>query len=396
MMVHFKQIVTFLLFQVNLPNKTITIPSGQFCLIFEVSITEESDKNGSIKTYPFFCEEEFVEIGAEITQNTYPVLIFISCCFIFVTLIVNIILKENRTKLFGKLTIGFLANVFLAFLFTGVHYSLNVPEHKSYLDTPFCKFLGYIVQHTWIAFFFWMSAMSINITQTFTQNFRNTRNESRSTTRIILYTLYAQGIPLLITMVTLIMDYSGTKDQIVPNMAVFSCFLGQEYSSNPDPFYMTSVFLYFYLAITIVIVMNFICFIITGFSLMKHWVQMKSMEQSSNNGPLTQARILLNLFIIMGVPWIFEIISAYVDHTFPDSESKFESRLALDIISMLQGIFIFLALVCKPQVMKSVRTTITSTFSSTASTSSTSSQASRTSTVSMESRGSPVIRVPRS
>jgi hypothetical protein len=304
------------------------------------------------------CETDGLRDEAKFTSRFYHIPIFISAFFILLTIIVYLLLTDNCSKLFGKLTIGFLINVLLAFFFSGVHFSLNVAENQEWLNTPFCKALGYIVQHTWLSFFLWMSAMAINITITFAQGFKAKGQGKKQTTALTLNILYAQGIPLVITVITLIMDRQRPNGAILPNMGQFSCFLGSEYSKVPEAFYKTPVFLYFYLAISVIIVINVICLAITGGHIINHWTQMKEMQKNGlSQGVVAQARILGNLFVIMGIPWIFEIISAYLGHAFPGT---YKLRVALDIVNLLQGILIFIALVCKVQVLETLKASLSS------------------------------------
>merc|ERR1712088_147541 len=384
--------------QVISENFTQNYSQGEFCIHFTNSGDELMNETKEDTLRPVFsvCTFELTEEELEEREKTkqfYPVFIFISSFFLFVTLVVYCLLQENRSKLFGKLTIGFLLNIFLAFLATGIHYSLNVGVNRDYLQTPLCKALGYIVQHTWISFFCWMSAMALNITYTFTQSFRHSSAMSNKQTRaVLLQILLGQGIPLLVTLVTLAMDTMGSEDQVLPNMGVYSCFIGEEYKENKSPFYKTPAFLYFYLTIIIAWVINIVCFLVTAVHLMSHWAKAKAMKQSrGNNTPIAHAKILGSLLVIMGGPWIFEIISVYVEHAKPSF--TFNYRLVLDVINLLQGVLIFLALVCKTQVIRPLRNTIASGFSSSMvqSKASVSSMASRTTIVSEAP-----ARIPRS
>merc|ERR1719495_1870949 len=201
------------------------VNNSELCLYFTTSqsMNTEPWEDGSVREVFAACNIEEIPPEEIFTKKFYPSLIFISGVFIFITLVIYCILKENRSKLFGKLTIGFLLNVFIAFLFLGIHYSLDVASNKNYLDTHFCRALGYIIQHFWLAFFFWMSAMSINITNTFAQSFRHSHNDHKQTTMFILNILYAQGIPVLITIFTLLMDNLGTGYNIIPLMGQYTC-----------------------------------------------------------------------------------------------------------------------------------------------------------------------------
>ena len=58
-------------------------------------------------------------------HHNYPVLVFLSSMFILATLVIYCFMTGNRAKLFGKLTIAFPINLFLAFFLNGVHYPLK-------------------------------------------------------------------------------------------------------------------------------------------------------------------------------------------------------------------------------------------------------------------------------
>ena len=154
-----------------------------------------------------------------------------------------------------------------------------------------------------IALFFWMSAMSIHITRTMLNSFKE--NKTDSPARLLLVNIiYAQGLPFLITMVTLIMDNQDfdPKTNIVPQIGEFSCWL----ASGPDdaqdtPFQDSPEFLYFYLVVAFILLLNIVCFLLTGFSLFSHWWQMRGLAQGSINELFkTQLLTVTKLFFIMG------------------------------------------------------------------------------------------------
>ena len=265
-------------------TENVTYISSDFCLVFtDIPDYYDYDYEGSgnassedIRALYSVCYKQEEEKGREFTGIFYPAAIFISDFFIFITICVYLFVKDIRKNIFGKITIGFLTNVFICYTFLGVHYSLDLFSHKQLLDTVFCKVLGYIIQHTFIAFFFWMSAMAFNVTYTFSNTF-TIRKSSNQLKSLLINICYAQGFPLLITGITLGMDFFGPCHYILPNMGKFSCFLGSEF--NPDQsFFKTSEFLYFYLVISIIMVSNIICFIITGTSLISHWWQMRDLQ----------------------------------------------------------------------------------------------------------------------
>lgn len=350
--------------KVQWQNETVHVQYdvSQHCVMFsdmpDYYEYEEDEAKEDIRQFYSVCYEIEEEKGRTFTGLFYPIAIFFSDLLILITLCVYIAVREIRRNLFGKITIGFLINAFLSYFFIGVHYSLDLFNNKDILDTIFCKCLGYIIQHTFIAFFFWMSAMAFNVAYTFTNSF-TMRNSTGKLKHIVVNICYAQGIPLLISVFTIIMDNFGPCDQILPNMGRFTCFLGDQYNES-TPYYNTPEFLYLYLIISILMVVNIVCFGVTGVTLTIHWSQMRELQHRLNDkGVMREFGIIIKLFIIMGIPWMADVISSIVTHTYGKGKS-FELRLALDILNLLTGLFIFLALVCKKEVWMRARKCLTS------------------------------------
>merc|ERR1719412_2720873 len=97
--------------------------------------------------------------------------------------------------------------------------------------------------------------------------------------------------------------------------------------------------------------LNVICFVITGYYLISHWVTVRNMQINSKSNAWTHALIVSKLFLIMGIPWIFDVISAAVEHSYGDGQS-FGARLSLDILNLLTGVIIFLVLCCKKTILR--------------------------------------------
>lgn len=131
---------------------------------------ESNDTEFDVRTLYNICfEQNPEEKGDTFISIFYPISLFISCFFVLLTIIVYCVLEDLRNNLFGKLTLGFLVNVCVSYFFIGIHYCLQYydPSKASYIRSSFCVFLGYIVQHTFIAIFFWTSAMAINCAKRF-------------------------------------------------------------------------------------------------------------------------------------------------------------------------------------------------------------------------------------
>jgi len=299
------------------------------------------------------CHQEKAQKGEQFTSIFYPAAIFISCFFLLVTAIIYCILQDLRSILFGKLTLGFLCNAFVCYFFLGINYSLNLKENKEFLNTNFCIILGYIIHHTFIGFFFWTSAMAINITHKFSNILVSTQGENQKK-GLTLNILYAQGLPIIITTVTALIDAYGSCDAILPNMGRYSCFLGSEFNPNPSIFISSPEFLYFYSIIIIIMISNLICFIITGYFLTSHRSTVRNMQTSNDDNLWKHINVVVKIFFIMGIPWTLDVISAAIENQHGGGGKTFAVRVALDILNLLTGLVIFLVLICKKTVFNKI------------------------------------------
>lgn len=332
--------------------QTEMLNASDFCLSFTKIKTNYSDHDS---IYPLFvvCTGTDINEAEKFTSIFYPVLIFISCLFTLLTLLAYIAIEDLRSNLFGKLVIGFLINVFINYFFNGIHYYLDTQESKYYLNTPFCVFLGYITHHSFISFFFWMNAMAVNIAYKFS-NLLTTHMEENHDINLILTIIYAQGLPLVITFVIAIVDKFGSCNSILPNMGLYSCFIGSQFDPD-ESFLETSNFYYYYLIVMVIVICNTLCFFITGYFLTINWSTVRNMQTSNrDDNIITHVLLVTKISVIMGVPWILDVISAATAQSQGHSKTVW-SRLLLDIVNLLAGVLIFTILVCKKSVWNKLK-----------------------------------------
>ena len=93
----------------------------------------------------------------------------------------------------------------------------------------------------------------------------------------MLYCLYAQGLPVVLTIVTALMDEVGPCEATRPNMGVVKCFVQSKYEPELS-FTQSAQFLYHYLIVATLITVNISCFLLTGIRLCCHWRQMKDIK----------------------------------------------------------------------------------------------------------------------
>jgi len=141
----------------------------------------------------------------------------------------------------------------------------------------------------------------------------------------------------------------------------FLSFRSDPYTKGEVSFFFSSEFLYFYMFLLLIIVVNSLCFFITGYYLISHWTEVKTIR-SNNSGDThwNHALVVAKIFLIMGLTWTLELISAALDHypynantnSYPYSS---EVIIVLDVLNLLTGVIIFFVLVVKESVWKKLK-----------------------------------------
>jgi len=334
----------------------VLFSSGDYCALYSNIFSEE------IYTTYWVCYAEETPVEADqrkLTGIIYPTAILISSVFTFVTIIFYLTVGSLRKTLFAKITLAFLLNVFICYFLLAIVYNFLLSDnHRDFLGSNTCKVLGYIIHHTFIAFFFWMSAMAFNIAKSLS-TMKVVRNSKSSFKSLLVYFLYAQGIPILFTVFTVLMDTMKPGDAPLPNVGEFSCFIGSPYEEDQS-FFKSSEFLYYYLIVLVIITFNILCFSVTTFNLSRHWQAMKDIQTTSDSDGLVEhLTIIIKLSVIMGVPWILDVISAGLQYRL--GSQIFSLRVALDILNLLTGILIFVSLICKPSVWSQIKASYSGT-----------------------------------
>ena len=80
----------------------------------------------------------------------------------------------------------------------------------------------------------------------------------------VRYLLYAQGLPLLIVVITFAVEtqkqYGENNDIGFPNVGIYTCFLGNLLREPSLPYVMTSHFVYFQIIVLILLIINIVLF----------------------------------------------------------------------------------------------------------------------------------------
>ena len=116
-------------------------------------------------------------------------------------------------------------------------------------------------------------------------------------------------MPLLICIVTALMDQFGSCDLTLPNMGVAQCFLGSPWGEqwvsslnetsvgDWTAFFSSPEFLYFHSILIALQAANVLFFLLTVYFLVDHWRNSAGIIKSETRGNFL---IVLKLFFIMG------------------------------------------------------------------------------------------------
>merc|ERR1712012_1314166 len=126
-------------------------------------------------------------------------------------------------------------------------------------------------------------------------------------------------MPLIVTLITVCADNIGSvPDLQKPNMGEYGCFLGYQRIEPKPSFFATSYFNYLYLYLILILIANTVFLILTLIKLREGFKTIEDdiKSQGRNETPGEVKRRLWGQFmtvarisILMGVFWVFELIS---------------------------------------------------------------------------------------
>ncbi|KAJ8722245.1 hypothetical protein PYW08_004647 [Mythimna loreyi] len=276
-------------------------------------------------------EEKFFSDG-----NKYlTIATVISCIFMLLVLVVYLILPELQ-NLGGLILMAYLFSLFMAFALLVV---MQIP--KLFNNNAVCIVVSSVVYYFFLAAFCWMSVMSFDMWSTF--RIVKTSRQRRDWCRFLKYGLYAWGVPLLMTifMVTANINRDNMKSVpwfITPRIPEKGCFLQGG-----------AKFLYFYIPMLILIICNWIFFLMTAFHIRQSNVNSAMLDSAAAGLKLAhrdqkqKLMVYLKLSVVMGLSWLLEVIS-FVYH------SNDIMWLLPDTYNSLIGLAMFLIFVCKKHI----------------------------------------------
>lgn len=236
----------------------------------------------------------------------------ISVGFICITIYVYAILPNLRETQ-DKVTICCISCLAVAFTTLAL-----VQIFSGDIDSHVCYGMGVIIYFFVIAYFAWVNVITANIFKTtLLHNWK-----IRERTWYISNHIYAWTIPIILTIIVLICQHSDIE--LHPEIGVQSCWFGE-----------STVWLYVFVPMGIMITINIILFCCIVYYLYKHTHLIKPSKREVLK---YRCQLYLKLFLMSGLTWIFEILSYF----FKEWDGFW---LSTDIINALHGVVIFAVLV---------------------------------------------------
>ncbi|XP_045772417.1 G-protein coupled receptor Mth-like isoform X3 [Maniola jurtina] len=321
----------------NIPPWTLSTPD-KYCV--DTFILEDQDGTQTTSFDALICLAETVE------KQHYSLsasCMLISCVFILATVGVYGWLPELR-NLHGRVLMTYLMCLFVAFAFLATMQILLLVNN---ICANCCVGLTIVIYFSLESAFFWLNVMCFDIWWTFSGKRGMTLGKLSIKARFFAYALYAFGIPTVLTIIMVSLEFSGLPPHaFMPMIRRQGCFL-----------YGRSRLIYLYGPIIVLWFANLIFFILTAVKITqikKQTSVLKSRESATHDRQNSErqsvvfySRLLLyvKLFLVMGINWLLEVISSL----YPEAEYLW---CFIDAYNVLIGLIIFIIFVCKRKIFR--------------------------------------------
>ncbi|XP_063235256.1 probable G-protein coupled receptor Mth-like 3 isoform X2 [Bacillus rossius redtenbacheri] len=210
-----------------------------------------------------------------------------------------------------------------------------------------CCLVAYTIQFSFLAAIFWLNVMCIDIAWSFSSfhvprsNFMKCQKK-----RFILYSLYAWGSCVIISVVTIVMELSPAipESAIKPEFGRKYCWFGSDMAT----------LVYFYGPVSCLLLGNLVLFVYTVVRILKmrrSTAVLRQSESAYHRGKVKEEEkvkkrfmLYLKLFCLMGVTWTMEVVSWAAG-------GPGYYWYATDVINVLRAAFVFAIFCCKHEVL---------------------------------------------
>ncbi|XP_066147745.1 probable G-protein coupled receptor Mth-like 10 isoform X11 [Euwallacea fornicatus] len=277
-------------------------------------------------------------------QLPYETGMIISMPFLLVTFVVYALLPDRN--LHQKALMFYVLTLLIAYILL---VTINLSNE---ILMPWCSVIAYATIFSFMSSFFWMNVICFDIWYTFSGG-RGFVGSKRSTERrrLIYYSLYALGGPLLILgliglMQTVLPDDSNHN----PNIGVKMCFLNDGWAN----------LWYFYLEAGILVLVNVIFFTLTALKIRKVKKETSMLnhndskrhsyekDKQKDQRAIYGFNLYIKLLFAMGVNWSMEVISWAINWR-TANELQYIWYVT-DTFNAIYGVFIFFIFVFKKKI----------------------------------------------
>ena len=250
--------------------------------------------------------------------------LLISTTALAIQFIVYMVLPVLR-NIPGKCVLSLVASLFVAQLLylVGTIYTPEIHE--------VCVSLAAAMHYAFLAAFFWMNVMAIDICRTFSSSRVMLPTDPHSA-RFIFYSLYAWLTPAMIVGGSLALDLLDVEATAFyrPHYGDGMCWITRRWA----------LLVTFALPLALILIVNFVLFGITVKNLCLISIDTKRVRGDDRN----QFGLYVKLSTIMGLTWVFGFVSSLVELPV--------LWYAFIVFNTLQGAFICFAFVCNKKVFR--------------------------------------------
>ncbi|XP_058809008.1 probable G-protein coupled receptor Mth-like 1 [Phymastichus coffea] len=309
------------------------IPAEEFCIE-----RVRSDDRQRMPAKLFACTKHATKsLGVpfrDIRFTLYPVGFIISAIFLAMTLVAGWLLPASHHVLHWRCQ-----TYHVACLMFGDMCMAVIQLAGNSLQGEYCRALAILAHFFFLATFFWLNTMCFNIWWTFRDLRPASLEKGQELLRLRFYGAYAWGGPLVVAGLAAFLDH-------LPRLPGQS-FLRPRFGEKQCWFYGDmEILAYFFGPIGVLLVINLLFFMATARELTCGLWKGEFVKSTTERAAL--GKVCLKLVVVMGVPWIFDVISWMAGG--PD----FLWYLT-DLLNAAQGVLIFIVVGCQPQVRAALK-----------------------------------------
>ncbi|CAL8122614.1 unnamed protein product [Orchesella dallaii] len=311
------------------------------------------------------CFEKTVEKEKENNWKRvlYTILTAISCIFLLITCIIYTILRKEL-NLPGWLQFAYAFCLLLTFSLLTVAQLWTQQIHE--ISKGLCRALGYALHFFFLSCFFWLMSMNLDMFLSFRSSaIARGFEQSRGKRRFLEFTAFSIGFPTAITLLVLAVDSSYSDEPNIEGGSFWTLSktgIGESSCVIELGNKMAQLH-YFYGFVGTLLLVNLVIFICTLISLRNRERETRlAKRQSTSNYDYDRLQLFTRLFLIMGILWIFEVISWLFEVSNVMSDNMKLIFVFTDSLNALQGIAVFIMFIWKRQTWKQLKKKFKATF----------------------------------